>query len=130
MQLRFQADEAMQRARAQLDDWREQPVAARAAMLRRAPQMRCESELPRFCALLVKEAFKTWGDAVAEVREAIDFLRYYADQGRMCLRPVTLPGPTGRATRCIRAVAAPGSAHRSVETFRWRSSWVRSRQPW
>ena len=30
-------------------------------------------QLPKFCALLVKEAFKTWGDAVSEVREAVDF---------------------------------------------------------
>ena len=33
-----------------------------------------QQQLPRFCALLVKEAHKTWGDAVSEVREAVDFL--------------------------------------------------------
>jgi len=92
----IQADEAMQRACAAFHDWREQPVAARAAMLRRAADT-LQSELPRFCALLVKEAFKTWGDAVAEVREAIDFLRYYADQAECVCTPVTLPGPTGES---------------------------------
>src|SRR3546814_1732703 len=42
------------------------------------------------------EAGKTLADAVAEVREAVDFLRYYAAQARADFTdPVTLPGPTG-----------------------------------
>ena len=53
--------------------------------------------MPYFCALLVKEAFKTWADAVAEVREAIDFLRYYAQQSEALMQPITLPGPTGES---------------------------------
>ncbi|MGH8848373.1 MAG: L-glutamate gamma-semialdehyde dehydrogenase, partial [Polaromonas sp.] len=52
-------------------------------------------QMPRFCALLVKEAFKTWGDAVSEVREAVDFLRYYANEAERIMAPVALPGPTG-----------------------------------
>jgi RHH-type proline utilization regulon transcriptional repressor/proline dehydrogenase/delta 1-pyrroline-5-carboxylate dehydrogenase len=56
-----------------------------------------ESDMPRFCALLVKEAFKTWGDTVAEVREAVDFLRYYANEAERIMAPVTLPGPTGES---------------------------------
>ena len=40
---------------------------------------------------------KTWDDAVAEVREAIDFLRYYAVQARRTMNPVRLPGPTGES---------------------------------
>jgi RHH-type proline utilization regulon transcriptional repressor/proline dehydrogenase/delta 1-pyrroline-5-carboxylate dehydrogenase len=47
--------------------------------------------MPKFCALLVKEAFKTWGDAVAEVREAVDFLRYYADEAQRIVQPVAMP---------------------------------------
>jgi hypothetical protein len=62
--------------------------------------------MPRFCALLVKEAFKTWGDTVAEVREAVDFLRYYANEAERIMAPiVTLPGPHGRKQR-----AAPDRA--------------------
>lgn len=76
--------------------WRRTPVEARAAMLRQAADA-LQRELPRFCALLVKEAFKTWGDAVAEVREAIDFLRYYADEAERIMQPVALPGPTGES---------------------------------
>src|SRR3546814_10201358 len=42
------------------------------------------------------EAGKTLADAVAEVREAVDFLRYYAAQARADFTdPVALPGPTG-----------------------------------
>jgi RHH-type proline utilization regulon transcriptional repressor/proline dehydrogenase/delta 1-pyrroline-5-carboxylate dehydrogenase len=54
-----------------------------------------QAQLPRLCALLVREARKTWGDAVAEVREAIDFLRYYAAEAERMLQPQVLPGPTG-----------------------------------
>ena len=55
--------------------WSKKPVAERARVLRNAADA-LETQLPKFCALLVKEAFKTWGDAVSEVREAVDFLRY------------------------------------------------------
>ena len=74
--------------------WSKVPVAERAASLRRAADA-LQTQLPRFCALLVKEAFKTWGDAVSEVREAVDFLRYYAGEAERIMQPVALPGPTG-----------------------------------
>src|SRR5204863_471129 len=48
-------------------------------------------------ALLVREGKKTWGDAVSEVRETIDFCRYYALQARTRLAPIALPGPTGES---------------------------------
>jgi len=76
--------------------WSKVPVAERAAALRRAADA-LQQQLPRFCALLVKEAFKTWGDAVAEVREAVDFLRYYAAEAERLQAPVALPGPTGES---------------------------------
>jgi RHH-type proline utilization regulon transcriptional repressor/proline dehydrogenase/delta 1-pyrroline-5-carboxylate dehydrogenase len=74
--------------------WSKVQVAERAAILRRAAGA-MEQQMPKFCALLVKEAFKTWGDAVSEVREAVDFLRYYANEAERIMRPVALPGPTG-----------------------------------
>ena len=74
--------------------WSNVPVAERAAMLRRAAEA-LQAELPRFSALLVKEAFKTWNDAVGEVREAIDFLRYYAQQAQAIMAPQTMPGMEG-----------------------------------
>ena len=74
--------------------WSKQPVAARGRILRTAADA-LEQQLPLFCALLVKEAFKTWGDAVSEVREAVDFLRYYAIEAERIMAPIAMPGPTG-----------------------------------
>src|SRR5213076_3473663 len=68
----------------------------RAAVLRRAADA-MQARMPQLCALLVKEAFKTWGDAIAEVREAVDFLRYYAGEAERIMQPVQLPGPTGES---------------------------------
>ena len=72
------------------EKWSNTPVEERAAVLRRAADT-LQSALPAFCALLVKEAFKTWGDAVAEVREAVDFLRYYADEAQRIMQPLSCP---------------------------------------
>ncbi|MDO9314192.1 MAG: L-glutamate gamma-semialdehyde dehydrogenase [Burkholderiaceae bacterium] len=87
-------DAAMTRLHAARDAWRATPLTERADALRRAGDA-LEARLPEFCGLLVKEAHKTLGDCVAEVREAVDFLRYYADQAESSLRTQTLPGPTG-----------------------------------
>jgi len=83
--------------------WRATPVAERASLLRRAADA-MEAQMPNLCALLVKEAFKTWGDCVAEVREAVDFLRYYANEAERIMQPVALPGPTGESNE-LRLVA-------------------------
>lgn len=91
-----QAGEAVARARSAFGSWRQVPVERRAEILRVAAAS-LQDELPRFCALLVKEGFKTWGDAVSEVREAIDFLRYYAAEAERIQRPMAMPGPTGES---------------------------------
>jgi RHH-type proline utilization regulon transcriptional repressor/proline dehydrogenase/delta 1-pyrroline-5-carboxylate dehydrogenase len=59
--------------------WAEIPVFERAALLRRTADL-YEANAAEFFALLTREAGKTWSDAVAELREAVDFLRYYADE--------------------------------------------------
>jgi len=83
-----------------LDDgfaaWSQRPVDERAAIIRRAGDL-LDARLAEFCGLLVKEARKTLGDCVAEVREAVDFCRYYADQAQIRLQDQTLPGPTGES---------------------------------
>ncbi len=71
--------DAMARLHAGFAAWNARPVAERAAILRRAADA-LDARLAPFCGLLVKEAHKTLGDCVAEVREAVDFLRYYARQ--------------------------------------------------
>mgnify|MGYP003333629456 FL=1 len=85
---------AMASLHAGFDAWNDRPVEQRAATLERAADA-LEARLPAFCALLVHEAHKTLGDAIAEVREAVDFCRYYAQQARERLGEQELPGPTG-----------------------------------
>ena len=70
--------------------WSHTDVAQRAAILRSAADAMLE-QTPQLCAILVKEAFKTWGDAVSEVREAVDFLRYYADEAERIMQPIAMP---------------------------------------
>ena len=70
--------------------WSHTPVEERAAILRRAADAML-AQTPELCAVLVKEAFKTWGDAVSEVREAVDFLRYYADEAERIMQPISMP---------------------------------------
>lgn len=62
------------------------PAAERAAVLRRAADLYEENFGPIFAAL-AQEAGKTLGDAVSELREAVDFLRYYAAEGAADTRP-------------------------------------------
>jgi RHH-type proline utilization regulon transcriptional repressor/proline dehydrogenase/delta 1-pyrroline-5-carboxylate dehydrogenase len=87
---------AMQRLHAGFEAWNRTPLPQRAAALRRAADA-LDARLPEFCGLLVKEAHKTLGDCVAEVREAVDFCRYYADQAELRLASQVLPGPTGES---------------------------------
>ena len=83
--------------------WSKMGVTERAAILLRSADA-LENQLSYFCALLVKEAFKTWGDAVSEVREAIDFLRYYANEAERIMAPIVLQGPTGESNE-LRLIA-------------------------
>ena len=66
-------------ASAQASSWAQTPRPQRAEMLRRAADL-YEANYAELLALLAREAGKSWADAVSEIREAVDFLRYYADQ--------------------------------------------------
>ncbi|RVA81182.1 aldehyde dehydrogenase family protein, partial [Mesorhizobium sp. M7A.F.Ca.CA.004.01.1.1] len=59
--------------------WAKRPVAERAAILNRAADI-YEANAVEFFALATREAGKSLADGVAEVREAVDFLRYYATE--------------------------------------------------
>lgn len=75
--------------------WAEVGAEERAAALDRASEL-FEQHGPELMALCIREAGKTLPDAVAEIREAVDFLRYYAVRARTDFgAPVVLPGPTG-----------------------------------
>jgi RHH-type proline utilization regulon transcriptional repressor/proline dehydrogenase/delta 1-pyrroline-5-carboxylate dehydrogenase len=77
--------------------WSRTPAAERAAALERAADA-LEANRGRFLHLLTVEAGKTLDDAVAEVREAVDFCRYYAAEGRrLFAAPVRMVGPTGES---------------------------------
>ncbi len=74
--------------------WSSTPLNARANILERLADA-LEANMTALMATLVHEAKKTIPDALGEVREAVDFCRYYAAQARDGLTPVELPGPTG-----------------------------------
>ncbi len=69
--------------------------SARAEILERAAKL-FEEKRAIFVALLVREAGKTLDNALGDLREAVDFLRFYASEARMKFSDaVRLPGPTG-----------------------------------
>ncbi len=82
---------AMIRAAASL--WSNSPVADRAAVLDRAADA-MQARMPVLLGLIMREAGKSVANVIAEVREAIDFLRYYAAQARGAFGPMQQPlGP-------------------------------------
>jgi len=86
---------ALDAASAFLPRWDKTPAAERAGTLRRAAEV-FEIHRAELVALCVREAGRTVPDGLAELREAVDFLRYYADEcERLFAAAVTLPGPTG-----------------------------------
>ncbi len=76
------------------EQWRHTPVAERAACLDRAAEL-FEQHMAELLTLLCKEGGKQLVDCVAEIRETVDFCRYYAARAREDLQPKTLTGPTG-----------------------------------
>ena len=92
-------DKALANAQAAQPAWDRLPAASRAAILEHAADQ-LEARRGEFIALCVREAGKSLPDAVAEVREAADFLRYYAAMARRLFgQPEVLPGPTGESNQ-------------------------------
>ncbi len=60
-------------------DWSATPVSERAAILRKVADL-YEENTAELCAIASREAGKMLSDGIAEVREAVDFLRYYASE--------------------------------------------------
>jgi RHH-type proline utilization regulon transcriptional repressor/proline dehydrogenase/delta 1-pyrroline-5-carboxylate dehydrogenase len=76
-------------------EWDRLGGAARADILDKAADS-IEACYAEFMALAIREAGKTAHDAVSEIRETVDFLRYYALQARTRFEePIRMPGPTG-----------------------------------
>ncbi|MCP3386064.1 bifunctional proline dehydrogenase/L-glutamate gamma-semialdehyde dehydrogenase PutA [Bradyrhizobium sp. CCGUVB4N] len=92
-----QAGAAIAPARAGFAAWSRTPAATRAAALEQAAHL-LESRGTYFIGLLQREGGKTLDDALSELREAADFCRYYAAQGRKLFGgEVAMPGPTGES---------------------------------
>jgi RHH-type transcriptional regulator, proline utilization regulon repressor / proline dehydrogenase / delta 1-pyrroline-5-carboxylate dehydrogenase len=77
--------------------WDETPAMQRAAILDKAADL-LEANKHELIAICTLEAGKIMEDGIDEVREAIDFCRYYAAQGRQDFgAPLVMPGPTGES---------------------------------
>ncbi|PWS34957.1 delta-1-pyrroline-5-carboxylate dehydrogenase [Falsiroseomonas bella] len=95
-----EGEAALEVARAQsaFRAWNATPVARRAAILRRAADL-LEERRGAFIAAIQDEGFRTLDDALSELREAVDFCRYYAEEAERVMAPVALPGPVGESDR-------------------------------
>jgi RHH-type proline utilization regulon transcriptional repressor/proline dehydrogenase/delta 1-pyrroline-5-carboxylate dehydrogenase len=90
-----QVEQALARAARAARAWDATPADERAAALERAADL-YEAHGAELMALAVREAGKTVPDALAELREAVDFCRYYAVRARADFgQPLALRGPTG-----------------------------------
>lgn len=88
-------DSALSVAHRAAPDWANGNASERAAMLERAADL-LEAERVELMARIIREGGRTIHDALNEVREAVDFCRYYATQIRQHFEHVmTLPGITG-----------------------------------
>jgi len=93
------ADAAMAAARAGFAGWSRTSPATRAVALDRLAEL-VQAERPRLLAILQIEGGKTLDDALSELREAIDFCRFYAAEARRIFASdEILPGPTGEDNR-------------------------------
>jgi len=96
------ADAAMNAAKRGFRAWNRTPAATRAAALEKAADA-LEAKRGLLLHLLQIEAGKTIDDALAELREAVDFCRFYAAEARaICGEGEVLPGPTGEDNRLVR----------------------------
>ena len=129
---------AIERASAYAMDWQTTAPSDRAAIIARVADL-FEANYEELMALAVREAGKSLPNAIAEIREAVDFLRYYAvqvegTQNILALGPVTCISPwnfplaifTGQVAAALAAgnvvLAKPAEqtpliAHRAVELF-------------
>jgi RHH-type proline utilization regulon transcriptional repressor/proline dehydrogenase/delta 1-pyrroline-5-carboxylate dehydrogenase len=92
-----EAHAAIAAARAGFKSWSRTLAETRAKILQRAADL-LEQRSAHFIALLQREGGKTLDDALSEVREAVDFCRYYAAQGKKLFgEGEAMPGPTGES---------------------------------
>ncbi|MGB0360826.1 MAG: bifunctional proline dehydrogenase/L-glutamate gamma-semialdehyde dehydrogenase PutA, partial [Endozoicomonas sp.] len=92
-----QVEKALSHAVAGFEQWQTTAAEQRAECLERLAEL-LEVHQEEFIALCHREAGKTIHDAIDEVREAVDFCRYYANQAReKFAEPLVMRGPTGES---------------------------------
>ncbi|MEH6630909.1 MAG: bifunctional proline dehydrogenase/L-glutamate gamma-semialdehyde dehydrogenase PutA [Halopseudomonas aestusnigri] len=90
-----QAEQALARADRAWWDWDQTPAGDRADCLDRMADL-MEENTAELMSICMREAGKTTADAIAEIREAVDFCRYYGVKARQDFaEPLVMPGPTG-----------------------------------
>lgn len=92
-------DAALDAAAASAEPWDATPAGERAACLRRAADL-FEAQRAELVSLCVREGGRCIPDALNEVREAVDFCRYYASRAEQLFgEPQRMPGPVGEENR-------------------------------
>lgn len=90
-------ESAIQTASTAFNQWNNTPVESRARCLEKMANL-MEEHTPELVALCHREAGKIIQDSIDEIREAVDFCRYYAQQARQhFMSPQVLAGPTGES---------------------------------
>ena len=90
-----EVEKAISKAQAAFHNWDQTPAENRAQCLEKMADL-LERNMAHLMTIAIKEAGKSLPNAISEVREAVDFCRYYAQQARKDFsEPTTLPGPTG-----------------------------------
>lgn len=88
---------AINNADSAFQQWRFEPVVNNIERLKTMADL-LEQQMSRLIAITIKEAGKTYLNAISEIREAIDFCRYYASEAHTLLANVlTLKSPTGES---------------------------------
>lgn len=91
-------EEALSTATNATKNWATTSVSERADILEKAAEL-FQEQMPALATLLSREGGKCIPDCLAEIRETIDYCRYYAYRARVDLAPIALPGPTGESNQ-------------------------------
>lgn len=92
-----QVETALSVAHAGFPKWNNTPVTQRAAALNKLANL-LEENQDELIAICHREAGKTVQDCIDEIREAVDFCRYYGQQASGLFdKPMIMPGPTGES---------------------------------
>jgi len=87
--------------------WTNTSAHQRADILRKFANL-LETHQEELMLLTIRETGKTWGNALGEIREAVDFCRYYAEMGeRYFAKPLKMQGPTGEDNQLVLSGRGP-----------------------